>query len=100
MGVRHLPALLLLDRSAPRLKAKCGTAVRPERIERMAPTRTDRVNLHGVFRFPVKICAERLLPDCAQAMAAGDGLLPPGLTRPKARYGANGNPTRLMRWQR
>ena len=39
-----------------------GGAVPPELIGRIAPTRTDGINLRGVFRFPVERYAAKILP--------------------------------------
>ena len=36
--------------------------LRPELIGRVAPTRTEGINLRGVFRFPVERYAEQILP--------------------------------------
>jgi TnpA family transposase len=51
----------VLDHWAQR---RCG-AVPPELIGRVAPTRTEGINLRGVFRFPVERYAEKLLPSAA-----------------------------------
>jgi len=42
-----------------------GGAVPPELIGRVAPTRTEGINLRGVFRFPVERFADRILPSVA-----------------------------------
>ena len=42
-----------------------GGAVPPELIGRIAPTRTEGINLRGVFRFPVERYAEKILPSSA-----------------------------------
>lgn len=42
--------------------ARRSTAVPPELIGRIAPTRTEGINLRGVFRFPIEQYLERLLP--------------------------------------
>jgi TnpA family transposase len=42
-----------------------GGAVPPELIGRVAPTRTEGINLRGVFRFPVERYAEKILPSAA-----------------------------------
>lgn len=47
----------VLDRWAHRRQI-----VPPELIGRIAPTRLERINLRGVFRFPVERYADRLLP--------------------------------------
>jgi len=39
-----------------------STAVPPELIGRIAPTRTEGSNLRGVFRFPIEQYLVRLLP--------------------------------------
>jgi TnpA family transposase len=53
-----------------RLNARRTTAVPPELIGRIAPTRTEGINLRGVFRFPVEAYADRLLPTAPQKTAA------------------------------
>ena len=40
-------------------------AVPPQLIGRIAPTRTEGINLRGVFRFPVERYAEKILPSSA-----------------------------------
>ena len=40
-------------------------AVPPELIGRIAPTRTEGINLRGVFRFPVERYADKILPSVA-----------------------------------
>jgi TnpA family transposase len=42
-----------------------GGTVPPELIGRVAPTRTEGINLRGVFRFPVERYAEKILPSAA-----------------------------------
>ena len=42
-----------------------GGAVPPELIGRIAPTRTEGINLRGVFRFPVERYADKILPSAA-----------------------------------
>ena len=37
-------------------------AIPPELIARIAPTRTEGINMRGVFRFPIEQYAEQLLP--------------------------------------
>jgi TnpA family transposase len=54
-----------------RLNARRSTSVPPELIGRIAPTRTEGINLRGVFRFPVETYAERLLPSLPRKAAAG-----------------------------
>jgi hypothetical protein len=39
--------------------------VPPELIGRIAPTRTEGINLHGVFRSPVERFADKILPSAA-----------------------------------
>ena len=49
-----------------------STTVPPELIGRIAPTRTEGINLRGVFRFPIEQYAEQLLPSLtARKSAAG-----------------------------
>ena len=59
-----------MQASFDRLNARRSTAVPPELIGRIAPTRTEGINLRGVFRFPVEAYAERLLPTSGQNAAA------------------------------
>jgi hypothetical protein len=54
-----------------RLNARKSTAVPPELIGRIAPTRTEGINLRGVFRFPVEAYAEQLLPSGPRKRASG-----------------------------
>ena len=42
-----------------------GGAVPAELIGRIAPTRTEGINLRGIFRFPVERYAEKILPSVA-----------------------------------
>jgi TnpA family transposase len=51
-----------------------GGAVPPELIGRIAPTRTEGINLRGVFRFPVERYADKILP------SAGAGRTMPGVS--------------------
>ncbi len=44
-----------------------ATAVPPELIGRIAPTRTEGINLRGVFSFPIEQYAEQLLPSLSAA---------------------------------
>jgi hypothetical protein len=37
-------------------------AIPPELIARIAPTRTEGINMRGVFRFPIEQHADQLLP--------------------------------------
>ncbi len=46
--------------------ARRTTAVSPELIGRVAPTRTEGINFRGVFRFPIDN-ADRLMPSAAEA---------------------------------
>ena len=50
-----------------------GGGVPPELIGRIAPTRTEGINLRGVFRFPVERYADKILPSAGaeKTMAAG-----------------------------
>ena len=50
-----------------------GGGVPPELIGRLAPTRTEGINLRGVFRFPVERYADKILPSAGaeKRMAAG-----------------------------
>src|SRR5260221_9278613 len=45
-----------------RWNARRSSAVPPELIGRIAPTRTEGINLRGVFRFPIEQYAGQLLP--------------------------------------
>ena len=51
-----------LQAAFDRLNARRVTAVPPELMGRIAPTRTEGINLRSVFRFPVEAYADRLLP--------------------------------------
>jgi TnpA family transposase len=53
--------------------ARRATAVPPELIGRIAPTRTEGINLRGVFRFPIDDYADRLLPSLAARKSAASG---------------------------
>ncbi len=55
-----------------RLNARKSTAIAPELIGRIAPTRTEGINLRGVFRFPLETYAERLLPSAPQKAIAAE----------------------------
>lgn len=47
-------------------------SVPPELIGRIAPTRTEAINLRGIFRFPVERYIDKILPSvAAKTMAAG-----------------------------
>jgi hypothetical protein len=48
-----------------RWHARRSNAVPPEPIGRIAPTRTEGINLRGVFAFPVEQYAGQLLPSLA-----------------------------------
>ena len=49
-----------------------GGAVPPELIGRLVPTRTEGINLRGVFRFPVERYADKILPSAgAEKTMAG-----------------------------
>ena len=50
-----------------RWNARRSSAVPPELIGRIAPTRTEGINLRGVFSFPVEHYAEQILPSLAAA---------------------------------
>lgn len=54
-----------------RLNARKSTAVPPELIGRIAPTRTEGINLRAVFRFPVEAYAEQVLPSGPRKRASG-----------------------------
>ena len=54
-----------------RLNARKSTAVPPVLIGRIAPTRTEGINLRGVFRFPVESYADKLLPSIPPKSRAG-----------------------------
>jgi hypothetical protein len=40
-------------------------AIPPELIARCAPTRTEGLNMRGIFRFPIELYLEQLLPSWA-----------------------------------
>jgi hypothetical protein len=61
MAWNTTPMQKLLDHWAQRR----GGATPPELIGRIAPTRTEGINLRGVFRFPVERYAEQILPSAA-----------------------------------
>ena len=50
-----------------RWNVRRATAVPPELIGRIAPTRTERINLRGAFSFPIEQYAEQLLPSLSAA---------------------------------
>jgi hypothetical protein len=56
-----------------RLSARESTTVPPELIRRIAPTRTEGMNLRDVFRFPVDTDAERLLPSASRKVTTPAG---------------------------
>jgi TnpA family transposase len=56
-----------------RLNTRKSTAVPLELIGRIAPTRSEGINLRGVFRFPVEAYAEKLLPSIPRKTSAGTG---------------------------
>jgi hypothetical protein len=43
----------------------------PELIGRIAPTRTEGINLRGVFRFPVERYADKILPSVVAEKTIG-----------------------------
>jgi hypothetical protein len=43
----------------------------PELIGRIAPTRTEGINLRGVFRFPVERYADTILPSVVASRRSG-----------------------------
>ncbi len=61
-----------MQAASDRLNARKSTAVPPELIGRIAPTRTEGINLRGVFRFPVETYAERLLPSAPHKAIAAE----------------------------
>ena len=64
--------ILLRQRAGfDRLNARKSTAVPPELIGRIAPTRTEGINVRGVFRFPVEAYAEQVLPSGPRKRASG-----------------------------
>jgi hypothetical protein len=58
---------LVLDR----WNTRRSSAVPPELIGRIAPTRTEGINLRGVFSFPIEQYAEYLLPTLAATKSRG-----------------------------
>jgi hypothetical protein len=60
---------LVLDR----WNTRPSTAVPPELIGRIAPTRTEGINLRGVFSFPIEQYAEFLLPTLAATKSRAVG---------------------------
>jgi hypothetical protein len=60
---------LVLDRR----NTRPSTAVPPKLIGRIAPTRTEGINLRGVFRFPIEQYAEYLVPTLAAAKSRAVG---------------------------
>jgi type II secretory pathway component PulL len=57
-----------------RWNTRRSTTVPPELIGRIAPTRTEGINLRGVFSSPIEQYAEQLLPSLAatKSRAIGD----------------------------
>jgi hypothetical protein len=85
---------LVLDR----WNTRASTAVPPELIGRIAPTRTEGINLRGVFSFPIEQYVEQLLP----SLAATKSRIAGALTDPKcpmknALYAAQNGPIESMR---
>jgi hypothetical protein len=60
---------LVLDR----WNTRPSTAVPPELIGRIAPTRTEGINLRGVFSFPIEQYVEYLLPTLAATKSRAVG---------------------------
>ena len=50
-----------------------STAVPPELIGRIAPTRTEGLNLRGVFSFPIDDYSPQLLPSLAASKSRAMG---------------------------
>jgi hypothetical protein len=85
---------LVLDR----WNTRASTAVPPELIGRIAPTRTEGINLRGVFSFPIEQYVEQLL----RSLAATKSRIAGALTDPKcpmknALYAAQNGPIESMR---
>jgi TnpA family transposase len=57
-----------------RWNARRSSVVPPELIGRIAPTRTEGINLRGVFSFPVEQYADQLLPSLAASKSRLVGL--------------------------
>jgi hypothetical protein len=53
----------------------------PELIGRVAPTRTEGINLRGVFRFPVERYAEKILPSAAAQKTTARSFMKTSKTR-------------------
>jgi hypothetical protein len=51
-----------------------GGTVPPELIGRIAPTRTEGINLRGVFRFPAERYADKILPSTTAEKTIADTL--------------------------
>jgi hypothetical protein len=51
-----------------------GGAVPPELIGRVAPTRTEGIDLRGVFRFPVERYADQILPSVGAGKTSAGAL--------------------------
>lgn len=67
-------SLLASDRTPATIRSnwaqRRGGVVPPELIGRIAPTRTEGINLRGVFWFPVERYADKLLPSAQSTVAA------------------------------
>jgi Tn3 transposase DDE domain len=57
--------MMRMQAGLDRWNARRASVVPPELIGRIAPTRTEGINLRGVFSFPVEQYAEQLLPSLA-----------------------------------
>ena len=62
-----------MQTSFDRLNAWPSTAVPSELIGCIVPTRTEEINLSGVFRLPAEAYAERPLPTSGQKKSAAGG---------------------------
>jgi hypothetical protein len=51
-------------------KLQRGYVVPSELMEKVAPTRTEGINLRGVFRFPIELYTDQLLPRASKTRAA------------------------------
>jgi hypothetical protein len=54
-------------------RARRSSAMPPELIGRIAPTRTEGINLRGLFRFPIEQYAGQLLPSLPAVKSAAGG---------------------------
>ena len=63
---------VIFDRWAQRRSG----AIPPELIARIAPTRTEGINMRGVFRFPIEQYADHLLPSRESQSSGGAEHLP------------------------